>query len=161
MRIMNQDDNNYGRTIARPVSLSGPRSLPLDLFFFSFFTHSVFYKDLWYSVAQSMRIKREGSAFNKQRLYETGPKPSRTVPAGSPASERASVELSSSSLTRTGMQIERRNYISRYFPNCCFTAYVGGRAAAALPRFLLASHNNKKKKHPNSCVLVSLIITEC
>ncbi len=79
-------------------------------------THRVFYKDLWYSVAQSMWIKQEGLLLISKNYRKWAQSPIEHFQLEVQPLCLAGLQLSSYSLTRREMEIERRYYITRYFP---------------------------------------------
>lgn len=78
--------------------------------------HSVFYKDLWYSVAQSMWIKQEGLLLISKDYRKWAQSPIEHFQLEVQPLCLAGVQLSSYSLTRREMEIEYRYYITWYFP---------------------------------------------
>lgn len=101
-----------------PVSLSRPHFLCLGLVPFRSVSHtrSAFYKDLWYSVAQSMWIKQEGLLLISKDYRKWAQSPIEHFQLEVQPLCLAGVQLSSHSLTRGEMAIECRYYITWYFP---------------------------------------------
>lgn len=114
-------------------SLSLSDFLPLCLPPLLSLTHSVFYKDLWYSVAQSMWIKQEGLLLISKDYRKWAQSPIEHFQLEVQPLCLAGVQLSSYSLTRREMEIQCRYYITWYFPHFCFITYVVGRASPVLP----------------------------
>ncbi len=106
--------NNYSDRFSLSPSLlfSLSRSLPFSLSL----THSVLYKDLWYSVAQSMRIKQEGLLLISKDYRKWAQSPIEHFQLEVQPLCLAGVQRSSYSLTRREMEIECRYYITWYFP---------------------------------------------
>lgn len=90
--------------------------LPFCLSPFLSLTHSVFYKDLWYSVAQSMWIKQEGLLLISKDYRKWAQSPIEHFQLEVQPLCLAGVQLSSYSLTGREMEIECRYYITCYFP---------------------------------------------
>lgn len=103
--------NNCSHHFSSPPSFS-PSWSPS---FFSL-THSIFYRDLWYSVAQSMWIKQEGLLLISKDYRKWAQSPIEHFQLEVQPLCLAGVQLSSYSLTRREMEIECRYYITWYFP---------------------------------------------
>lgn len=79
------------------------------------YTHSVFYKDLWYSVAQSMWINQEGLLLISKDYRKWAQSPIEHFQLEVQPLCLTGVQLSSYSLTKREMEIECRYYITSYF----------------------------------------------